>query len=112
MTRRLAIIVAVIAALAAAAFLGYAAFVKRPVEIRAARIEQNVPVEQAGDLRDTLDCNDAAFLLIGLIHGLAVRWSPSGCAFGLVGEGRRLLDVQLTGSSHLTSAAVADRMSA
>lgn len=65
----------------------------------------------AGDLRDTLDCNDAAFLLIGLIHSLAVRWSLSGRPFDLAGEGSRLLDLQLTGFGHLTSVAVTHRIS-
>lgn len=48
MTRRLAITVAAIAALVAAAFLGYAALNNRPVEIRVARSERNVPVQVFG----------------------------------------------------------------
>jgi len=51
----------------------------------------------AGEFRADLDCNDAAFLVIGLVQGLAVRWSLSGRAFNLAGEGSRLLDLQLNG---------------
>lgn len=48
MTRRLAIVAIVIAALAAVAILGYAALVIRPVEVRAARSERDVPVQVFG----------------------------------------------------------------
>lgn len=48
MTRRLAIVAIVIAALAAAALIAYAVLVKRPVEVRVARIERNVPVQVFG----------------------------------------------------------------
>ncbi|MGD9883980.1 TetR/AcrR family transcriptional regulator [Reyranella sp.] len=51
----------------------------------------------ASVFHDDLDPDDAAFLVIGLIQGLALRWSLSGRAFGLVGEGRRLLDLQIRG---------------
>lgn len=52
---------------------------------------------ESGALRTDLDADDAAFLVIGLVQGLAVRWSLSGRGFDLAQEGRRLLDLQLTG---------------
>lgn len=55
---------------------------------------------RAGALRNDLDPDDAAFLVIGLIQGLAVRWSLGGRNFALVGEGRRLLELQLRGFAH------------
>lgn len=51
----------------------------------------------AGELRDDLDPDDVAFLVIGLVQGLAVRWSISGRGFELVEEGKRLLEIQLSG---------------
>src|SRR5690606_17493862 len=51
----------------------------------------------AGELRQELDPDDVAFLVIGLVQGLAVRWSISGRSFDLTEEGLRLLDVQLSG---------------
>ena len=48
-----------------------------------------------GRLRKDLDPADVAYLVIGLIQGLAVRWSISGRCFDLVKEGERLLIVQL-----------------
>lgn len=51
----------------------------------------------AGEFRDDLDPDDAAFLVIGLIQGLALRWSLSGRIFGLVEEGSRLLELQISG---------------
>jgi hypothetical protein len=51
----------------------------------------------AGDLSDSLDPDDVAFLVIGLVQGLAVRWSISGRNFDLAAEGKRLLDIQLRG---------------
>lgn len=51
----------------------------------------------AGELRDGLDPDDAAFLFIGLVQGLAVRWSISGRNFDLIEEGNRLLELQLAG---------------
>tara|TARA_R110002072_G_scaffold42848_2_gene120727 strand:- start:3014 stop:3643 length:630 start_codon:yes stop_codon:yes gene_type:complete len=50
-----------------------------------------------GELRDDLDSDDAAFLIIGLVQGLAVRWSISDRNFNLVEEGNRLLELQLQG---------------
>lgn len=51
----------------------------------------------AGELRDNLDPDDAAFLIIGLVQGLAMRWSISGRNFDLAEEGSRLLELQLQG---------------
>jgi AcrR family transcriptional regulator len=51
----------------------------------------------AGELRADLDPDDAAFLIIGLVQGLAVRWSISGRNFDLIEEGNRLLELQLAG---------------
>jgi len=48
MTRRLATVAIAIAALAAAALIAYAVLVKRPVEVRVARIERDVPVQVFG----------------------------------------------------------------
>ncbi len=50
----------------------------------------------AGELRDDLDPGDAAFLIIGLVQGLAVRWSISDRNFDLTKEGTRLLELQLS----------------
>jgi AcrR family transcriptional regulator len=57
--------------------------------------EQVAQAQAAGGLRTDVDSEDAAFLLVGLVQGLAVRWSLSGRSFGLVEEGARLLDVQV-----------------
>lgn len=40
---------------------------------------------------------DAALLTLGLVQGLALRWSLSGRGFDLVAEAGRLLDLQLAG---------------
>jgi len=50
-----------------------------------------------GRFRKTLDPDDAAFLILALIQGLAMRWSLNARGFDLVAEGRRLLDLQLEG---------------
>lgn len=52
---------------------------------------------ESGELREDLDADDAAYLIIGLVQGLAVRWSISGRKFDLTQEGTRLLDLQLAG---------------
>ncbi|MBB5221875.1 AcrR family transcriptional regulator [Amaricoccus macauensis] len=49
-----------------------------------------------GEMTGDIDPNDIAFLLIGLVQGLALRWSLSRRRFGLEAEGARLLAVQLT----------------
>ena len=45
--------------------------------------------------RRDLDPDDAAYLVLGLIQGLTVRWSLSGRSFRLADEGIRLLEVQI-----------------
>jgi AcrR family transcriptional regulator len=60
--------------------------------------------KQAGDLRADLDPDDVAFLVIGLVQGLAMRWSISGRGFDLVAEGGRLLDIQLGGFADVGAA--------
>lgn len=52
---------------------------------------------ESGALRSDLDADDAAFLIVGLVQGLAVRWSISGRHFDLAEEGKRLLELQLSG---------------
>ena len=59
----------------------------------------------AGELRDGLDPDDAAFLIIGLVQGLAVRWSISGRNFDLIEEGNRLFELQLAGLGPGTTSA-------
>lgn len=51
----------------------------------------------AGVFRADLDTTDAAFVIIALVQGLAVRWSVSERRFDLVEEGGRLLAVVLQG---------------
>jgi len=50
-----------------------------------------------GTFRAELDTSDAAFVMIALVQGLAVRWSVSERRFDLVEEGERLLAVTLRG---------------
>ena len=57
--------------------------------------DQVAQAQASGRLRRDVDSEDIAFLLVGLVQGLTVRWSLSGRSFGLVEEGARLLDVQL-----------------
>lgn len=52
---------------------------------------------EAGQFYGGLDADDAAFLIVGLVQGLAVRWSVSGRSFDLAQEGARLLELQLAG---------------
>ncbi len=47
--------------------------------------------------RVTVAPMDAALLVLGLLQGLALRWSLAGRGFDLVAEARRLLDLQLAG---------------
>lgn len=46
-------------------------------------------------LRRDLAPTDAAVLLISLVQGMAIRWSLGARNFPLVGEGMRLVDVQM-----------------
>ena len=62
------------------------------------RLSTNIAAaQQAGVVQEDFDPDDAAYLLIALVQGLAVRWSVSARRFNLVKEGERLLDLQLRG---------------
>ncbi len=52
---------------------------------------------EEGVFRRNLDPDDAAMLIVGLVQGLAVRWSLTRRGFDLLEEGARLLDLQLRG---------------
>lgn len=63
-----------------------------------ARLEQLVDAAVArGDLRVDLEADAAAWLLIAVIQGTAVRWSLAERGFDLEREAARLLDVVLAG---------------
>lgn len=62
-----------------------------------------------GELRGDLDPDDAAFLIIGLVQGLAVRWTISGRNFDLTEEGNRLLELQLEGLALVRAGANGER---
>lgn len=63
-----------------------------------ARLEQLVADGVArGVMRDDLEADAAAWLLIALIQGTAVRWSLSERGFDLEREGCRLMEVALAG---------------
>lgn len=64
---------------------------------------------KADELRNDLDPDDAAYLIIGLVQGLAVRWSISGRNFDLIDEGNRLLELQLSGFASGAAASGAER---
>lgn len=51
--------------------------------------------QDAGSLRREVAPEDAAVLLTSLVQGMAIRWSLGARNFSLIGEGIRLLDVQL-----------------
>ena len=51
--------------------------------------------QDAGRLRREVAPEDAAVLLTSLVQGMAIRWSLGARNFSLIGEGMRLLDVQL-----------------
>lgn len=50
-----------------------------------------------GAFKKGLDPNDAAFLLLGMVQSLAMRWSLSGRQINLLETGERLLRIQLEG---------------
>lgn len=52
---------------------------------------------------------DAALLVLGLLQGLALRWSLAGRGFDLVAEGTRLLDLQLAGLAQPAPSQTGDR---
>ncbi len=50
---------------------------------------------ESGVFRSDLDTDAAAYLVLTLIQGLAMRWSLENRAFDLVTEGERLMDLQM-----------------
>ncbi len=50
-----------------------------------------------GQFKKTLNSDDAAYVILALIQGLAMRWSLNNRNFNLPKEGARLLDLQLEG---------------
>ncbi|MFK5978757.1 MAG: TetR/AcrR family transcriptional regulator [Rhizobiaceae bacterium] len=52
---------------------------------------------EAGRFKKSIDSDDAAFLILALIQGLAMRWSLNARNFNLAEEGERLLELQLQG---------------
>jgi len=52
---------------------------------------------KAGRFRQNLNSDDAAYLILSLVQGLAMRWSLSARSFSLSTEGSRLLELQLHG---------------
>lgn len=62
----------------------------------------------AGELRTDLDPDDAAFVIVALVQGLAVRWSIGGRTFNLAEEGLRLLELQLRGFARTPVAGALD----
>ena len=53
--------------------------------------------QRTREFRPDVDADDAAFLVIGTVQGLVLRWSLSKRGFDLVAEGERLLGVLLRG---------------
>lgn len=49
----------------------------------------------AGLIRDDVDPDDGAILLVSLVQGLAIRWALGSRSFALEEEGKRLLDAQM-----------------
>lgn len=63
-----------------------------------ARLEQTLDEgRQSGELRRDIDPDAAAWLLISVIQGTAIRWSLSERSFDLEREGARVLEVALDG---------------
>jgi AcrR family transcriptional regulator len=52
---------------------------------------------EAGRFDPALDADDAAYLVLALIQGAAMRWSLNARGFDLVAEGARLLELLLRG---------------
>jgi len=52
---------------------------------------------EKGDLRPDLPVEDAAYLIVGILQSLALRWSLSGRSMNIVETGMRLLDLQFAG---------------
>ena len=74
------------------------AFFARMIANRQAQISILIAAEiKAGRFDKALNADDAAYLILALIQGLAMRWSLNARGFDLVDEGRRLLELQLKG---------------
>jgi AcrR family transcriptional regulator len=52
---------------------------------------------ETGRFRPDIEPEDAAYLMLSLVQGLAMRWSLNARNFCLADEGRRLLELQLSG---------------
>ncbi|MHA1128190.1 MAG: TetR/AcrR family transcriptional regulator [Alphaproteobacteria bacterium] len=50
-----------------------------------------------GELKKSINADDAAYLILAIIQGLAMRWSLNNRKFDLVSEGEKLLDLLITG---------------
>ncbi|MCO6411454.1 MAG: TetR/AcrR family transcriptional regulator [Thiogranum sp.] len=72
-------------------FLG---FMRRFHSVLAGVLAEGV---QQGQLRTGLDEARAAYVIIALIQGVAMRWSLSGREFDLVQEGEQLLELVMQG---------------
>lgn len=53
--------------------------------------------KREGAFRADLDVSDAAFLVIGVVQSLSLRWSLTGKRLDMVGETRRLVKLLLAG---------------
>jgi len=74
------------------------AFFAGLIASRQCRFSKLIAAEIAtGGFRKSLDPDDAAYLILALIQGLAMRWSLNARCFDLVAEGRRLIDLLLVG---------------
>lgn len=74
------------------------AFFARMIARRQTHLSGLIAAEiEAGRFDKALDPDDAAYLILALIQGLAMRWSLNARGFDLVEEGRRLLELQLDG---------------
>ena len=52
---------------------------------------------EAGEVDPRVNPDDAAYIILALIQGIAMRWSLNNRGFDLVAEGERLLDLQISG---------------
>ena len=70
-----------------------------------------IHAQDAGEIRGDIDPDDAALLIVGLVQGLALRWSLSGREFSLTEEGQRLLELQLSGFARAATTKTKERTS-
>ena len=52
-------------------------------------------MQSEANLSNDIDARDAAVLLASTVQGVAIRWTLGNRGFDLVGEGQRLIEVQL-----------------